>query len=71
MESVIDPWLSTSEVAKILSTSQKTVRLLISENCLPAFRPNPAGRLKIRKSALVAYMKKPTWHHRIPKGDPK
>jgi excisionase family DNA binding protein len=44
------------EVAKILKTSERTVRRMIEEGCLPAFKMR--GQLRIPESSVKKYMEK-------------
>jgi excisionase family DNA binding protein len=55
-ENQADSWLSTDEVAKLLSVSTNSVRIMVYKGILPAYRLR--RRLRFRKSDCLALVQK-------------
>ena len=53
---IANSWLSTNDVAKLLSISPNAVRILVCRGRLPAFKLG--GRLRFRRKDCVALIQK-------------
>lgn len=55
-ENLADGWLSTNDVAKLLSVSPNAVRIMVCRGILPSHRLR--GRLRFRKRDCLALLQK-------------
>ena len=53
---IADAWLSTKDVARLLSVSPNAVRIMVCRGLLPSFKMN--GRLRFRRKDCAALVQK-------------